>query len=52
MENLPGLMEDATKDNGKMVSKMGKEYIVIKKEWSVQVYGPMARKLNGLIDMI
>lgn len=42
--SLVGLMEDATKDNGKMENKMEKEPIKINKELKRTGYGLMGKK--------
>jgi hypothetical protein len=44
MDNLYGLMEDAIKDYGRMVSKMVKEFIVIKMGFKELVFGQMERR--------
>lgn len=50
MESLPGLMEDATRDSGKMENRMVREFTATRKGWKEQAFGQTARKLNGLID--
>lgn len=51
MDSSHGLMADAIKANGKMVSKMERVFTAIKKELKDQDYGQMVKKLNGLIDI-
>jgi hypothetical protein len=43
-------MEDATKVNGKMASKMARVFTGTRKELKGLEFGQTARKLNGLID--
>lgn len=49
-ESLLGQTEDATKDSGKTASRTVRESTAIRKELRELVFGPMVKKLNGLID--
>lgn len=51
LDNLAGQMEDATKDNGKMVNKMEKEHIKINKEFKKMEFGSMVKRWNGVTDL-
>lgn len=47
MENLSGLMEDNTKENGKMVNNTVKEFILMPKELPEKDYGLKEKEKNG-----
>jgi len=50
MDNLYGRMEEVIKDNGRMVNKMGGEYLKIEMGYRKQGYGVMVERLNGLVN--
>ena len=52
MDNFHGLMVDAIKEFGKMVSKMVKESIRTNKIVKDKVFGRMEKRLNGQLEMI
>jgi len=48
MVNLPGLMAEYIKDNGKMGNNMEKEFILIKVKLKERENGMKEKELNGL----
>lgn len=51
MVNLFGLMEDATKETGKMENNMEKVYMLLVKEPKDMANGEMENELDGLEEM-